>query len=269
MNLTELLEDVEEQKELKNVIFDADSILFLSSYRFRDSGDMESMYIDFWQRIKSIEMKIWETHEIDEVIISFTSKKNFRHDLIEHWKSDRKDKENKKLTDKQREAKNKSKQLRAYVSELKKLIHARTNDKAYYKVMVDTIIESDDRVCYYINHKDYIGVAIDSDIINQSSGLIFNNKKWEWMTPRTQSDIHRDILSLAITGTHNGTSGVKGKGKVFVNKFLDDKPSFTSYIDLFPTPQECLENIQVVSCIQYDGKEVKLHSIKDISDWLS
>ena len=120
-----LLDGIEEQKEARNIVHDADGEIYLSCYRHRESGNIEMMYVDFWMRINSIEAEVWKTYKIENSIISLTSKKNFRHSLTEKWKADRKAKPLSEMTEKQLSSYKESKKLRGYVSEVKKLLYER------------------------------------------------------------------------------------------------------------------------------------------------
>jgi 5'-3' exonuclease len=113
MDLENLLDDVEEQKDEGKLIIDADSICYLSCYAFKDDGNIEDIYIDFWQRVKIIEIEIWKKYQLSDVIISLTSSTNFRYDLYPEYKANRKKK------DEQAE------KLSENVKKLKKLIYER------------------------------------------------------------------------------------------------------------------------------------------------
>ena len=112
MSLSDLMQDVIDRDE-KGVIVDADSICYLSCYTFKDEGTIEEMYIDFWQRIKTIEAEIWKTYTISNVVISLTSSTNFRYELYPEYKLNRKKQDDT------------AKKLNESVKQLKKLIYDR------------------------------------------------------------------------------------------------------------------------------------------------
>ena len=268
-----LLEEVTEQKDSVNVIHDSDSIAYLSVFRFLDTEDVELMYADFWMRIKTIESEIWREYEVDDVIISLTSRKNFRNDLTDDWKGNRKDKDEKELTEKQIESQRKARDLSDYVAKLKRLLFERMSKSKQYRVMVDSVQESDDRMIDYMSN-GWIGVSVDGDIHKQfpSGSRCFNNHKkhWCWIEANTDDDIFFHIIAETISGGHNGNTGVKGKGKVYAAKFckeleVGDK-SFTDWIDLFPTPNEALLNYRLVSLDQVKNGKLRLITIEELSE---
>lgn len=271
MSKSELLEEVEEQGEKASVVYDSDGILYLSCYKYRDTDDLELIYTDFWMRIKSIEAKIWETYEIEETVIALTSKKNFRHDLTDKWKADRKAKPESEMTEKQLEAHKESKKLRELVSKVKGLMHKRMSSSAYYNVSANELTEADD-TCIDLAHKGWLVVSMDSDVIHQSPTPVFNyhKKHWNWQGDNSYEDIFYSIVHTTITGGHNGSFGVKGKGKVFADKFIEEikvgDKSLVDWSDLFSTPEEAVLNWRVADCNQVKDGVLHLHTIETIGD---
>jgi len=265
-----LLDGVVEQKEKMNVVYDADGIIYLSCYKYRETANIELMYMDFFMRLHSIESELWKSYAIDKMVIAITSKKNFRHDLTDRWKADREPKPESEMTDEQLKAHKEAKLLRGYVSEVKKLLASRLKDSI---VEVNNIAEADDTFIDLCNSQGYLGVTMDSDCINQSESPIFNyhKKHWKWIHQgRHQEDIFKHIITDTITGGHNGSFGVKGKGKVFANKFIDkldaSEKGFTDWIDLFDTPADALLNYRVADCSQVVDGKLKLVEITDIAE---
>ena len=69
--------------------------------------------------------------------------------------------------------------------------------------------------------------AIDSDLLGLE-GTHFNWRKNEWITT-TKAEAEYKFWSDMITGTHNNTKGIPGKGKAFVNKFFESFLPFKDY----------------------------------------
>ena len=265
-----LLDNVEEQKERRNVVYDADGIIFLSAYKYKDTENIELIYADFFMRIHSIEAEIWKSYAVDKTVIAITSKKNFRHDLTDRWKADRKAKPESEMTDKQLESHREALKLKTLVSQVKALLAKRLSSSI---VTVNSIAEADDTFIDLCNNQDYIGVSMDSDCINQSMTPVFNyhSKHWKWVHEgRTEEEIFRHILTDTITGGHNGNFGVKGKGKVFANKFIlqleSGEKTFSDWVDLFETPEDALLNYRVADCGQVVNGKLKLMEITNIAE---
>ena len=264
-----LLSDVEEQKEKRNVVYDADGIIYLSCYKHKDTDDIELMYADFWMRIHSIEAEIWKNYAVDNFVVAITSKKNFRHDLTDRWKADRKPKPLEEMTEKQLEAHNTALKLRTFVSKVKALLSKRMSSSI---VIANNIAEADDTFIDLCNNHEYIGVSMDSDCINQCKSPVFNyhSKHWKWVHDgRHEEDIFKHIIFDTITGGHNGNFGIKGKGKVFANSFIEQlercEVGFTDWVDMFETPEDALLNYRVADCSQVVDGKLRLVKITDIA----
>jgi len=265
-----ILDNIEEQKEKRNVVFDLDGVIFLSAYRYKNTENIELIYADLWMRIASIEAEIWKSYGVDNVVLAMTSKKNFRHDLTDKWKADRV-KDISTMNEKQLEAHTEATKLKDYVSQVKVLLNKRMASSPSYKIVVNQIAEADDTFIDLCNNQGYLGVTMDSDCINQCLSPVFNyhSKHWKWMYQgRTPEEIFKHIITDTITGGHNGDFGVPKKGKVFAKKFIKQLESyeigFTEWIDLFETPAEALLNYRVASCEQVVNGELKLIEMTDI-----
>jgi len=265
-----LLGDIEEQKEKRNVVYDSDGIIYLSCYKHRDTDNIELMYADFFMRIHSIESELWKNYAIDKTVIAITSKKNFRNDLTDRWKADRQPKPESEMTDKQLEAHREATRLKEYVSKVKALLAKRLSSSI---VTVNAIAEADDTFIDLCNNHNYVGVSMDSDCINQCKSPVFNyhSKHWKWVHEgRTDIEIFKHIIFDTITGGHNGNFGIKGKGKVFANNWLEDlekfEVGFTEWIDLFETPEDALLNYRVADCSQVVDDKLRLIEVKDIAE---
>jgi len=277
MSVSDLLKDIEEQKEERSLVIDGDSQIFKSCYRYKDTEDIELMYIDFFMQVSRIEAEIWKHYQIKETVIALTSKKNFRHDLTDKWKADRV-KDTTTMNDKQLEAHTVALQLKRLVSKVKALLNERMSNMSNYRVDVSMIAEADDRSLDLAN-QGWIVATIDSDVISQSKSPVFNyhTKHWKFIHQGlTQQEINKGILYGSMV-SHNGDFGVKGYGKVKAKKFLDrlfsteqedDEIDFNSYVDLFDTPFDMLLNVRLSSCHQVYNNELKLLEVKDIEDML-
>ena len=265
---SELTQDIQEQSEERNVIFDSDGIVYLSCYKHRETNNIELMYADFFMRIHAIETEIWKSYTVKDTLIALTSNKNFRDKLTDKWKAYRKDKPEAELDEKQLEAQVNARKLRDQVKEVKKLLAQRLNKSL---VIVSSVAEADD-ICIDRSKQGWLVVAMDSDVINQSRSPTFNyhKKHWKWEDPNDEEDVFKSIVHLSITSGHNGKFGVKGKGKVFATKFIDEvmmeKKTFNDYVDLFPTPEEALLNFRLASCGQVSKGKLTLVGIEDIAE---
>lgn len=109
-----LLSDICDREDEGKIAIDADSILYLSCWRYKDDWNIELAYFDFCERIGTIKTACYEkVCSLTEVVLSFTSKTNFRYDLYPDYKANRK-------TDDE-----KANLLNARVKELKVLIYTR------------------------------------------------------------------------------------------------------------------------------------------------
>ena len=274
MSIKDLLETVESQDlEKRNVAFDTDGIIFLSAYKYRDEPNNEEViYADVFMRIQSIEAEIWKSYAVDKTILALTSKKNFRHELTDKWKQDRV-KNEADMDEKQLASHREATKLRNLVSHTKGLLAKRMVSSPNYNVIVNNIAEADDTVLDLANSYDYLVVSMDSDVISQCATPVFNyhKKHWCWVHDgRDEAEIFKSIIHTTITGGHNGDFGIKGKGKVFANKFIEQLESgekgFEDYISLFETNEDCLMNFQVASCRQIIKGSLHLHTIQYIAD---
>jgi len=256
------------EKESKNVVFDSDGILYLSCYKHVDSGNLELMYADFWNRIGAITNELYKTYKVEDTVIALTSDKNFRDDLTNLWKADRAAKDPSQMTEKQLQAAIKAEDLRNYVSKTKVMVLDRIPKEV---VTISEIAEADDVFIDLCNNQGYIGVAMDSDCIKQCKSPVFNyhSKHWKWVHEGLdEKSIFQHILYETIVGGHNGNFGVKGKGKVFANNFILDlvhfDDPFTQWKMLFTSDEEALLNYRVTDCSQVTNNEVTLVSLDTI-----
>ena len=232
-----------------------DSLLFSSCFEYRDKWNIELAYMNFVGRVEAIKRELYKkVTRVDDVVICFTAKTNFRYDIYPEYKATR-GKYNKPEDD----------LLSERTKELKKLIYERI--KPICKA--SNIVEADEIVIDYANRGYYIS-AIDKDVVNQSPMDCFNYKKWEWIEGKSKEDINRNILIQTIQGdTSDNINFVKGygakKATEFVDSLLKGGKTFEEYVNLFDTPHDCLTANRLINMHQYNG-ELKMVEIQDIAD---
>ena len=255
-----LLDDVDDREEVGSLAIDADSLLYFSAYQFREDWDIELAYMNFIERIGTIRTKAYDkVAKIEDVVICFTTKTNFRYDIYPEYKSNRKD------------ASDDAKILNGYVKALKSLAWERLS-----KITdASNVFEADDLVIQYAD-KGYLISAFDKDVVNASPTDCYNFKTGKWIKGKSTEEIDKWYLIQSIMGdSSDGIKGVKGIGKVgaekFVNQLLANKKTFDDYVSLFETPADCLLMNQLVRMNQYeDGirntNSLKLIDIEGIAD---
>jgi 5'-3' exonuclease len=72
--------------------------------------------------------------------------------------------------------------------------------------------------------------AIDSDLL-ALEGTHYNWRKNEWLTTLDEDSEYNFWINV-ITGTHNNTKGIPGKGKVFAKKLIDEDEYGTPLFNL-------------------------------------
>ena len=249
-----MFDEVEERLDETGLAIDADSILFLSCYKYRDDFNVELAYMEFCKRLGAIERECYnQVTGLTEIIICFSTRKSFRHKIADTYKANR-----------ERNSTPESKLLGGHVRELKKLVASRL------KVMVEAsnVWEADDIVIQYAD-KGYICAAIDKDVIHASKTKCFNYKTNKWTDECTEMDINRWYILQSIMGdSSDGIAGVKGMGKVkaeaFVVELFDGEKTADDYVELFETPEHCLTTNQLVRMNQYEDGKLKLATMEDI-----
>ena len=251
-----LLEGIVDREDEGKIIIDADSLLFFSCYQHREDWNIELAYMNFMERVGTIRTECYtRVIKLSDLVISFTTNTNFRYDIYPEYKANRK-----KQTDED------AIQLGLHVKELKKLIYKRLKDI----VVASNVFEADD-LCIQYAYKGYFVAAIDKDVINACPTECFNYKKAEWSKAKSSSEIRDWYLIQSIAGdTSDNIVGVKGMGLKKAEQFLEllDKgvKEYQDYIDLFPTPKDCLVSNQLVRMNQYEDGELKLIDIQGIVD---
>ena len=258
MSLSDLMQDVEDRDEVGNLAIDSDSLLFSSCYEYRDKWDIELAYMNFVGRVESIKRELYKkVTKVEDVVICFTAKSNFRYDIYSDYKATR-GKYNKPEDD----------LLSERTKELKKLIYERI--KPICKA--SNILEADDLVIEYAN-KGYYVSAIDKDVISQCPTDCFNYKKWEWNDGLSDRQIAKNMLTQSISGdSSDNIKGVKGMGavkaKTYIDELFDGKHTINDYIDLFETPEDMLMNVRLVNMHQVKDGKLVMTSVEDVFDMI-
>ena len=258
--LDDLLDSIEIREDSINLAIDADGLLFLSCYSYKDDWNIEYAYMNFCGRVESIKREMYKVaSSIDDVKLCFSAKKSFMHDIYPDYKLNR----SKPDED--------AKKLRAYVTELKKLIYSRVKGIAE----ASTEVEADLLVIMYA-YKGYYVSAMDSDVKNQCPTPCFNfhSKTWSFVHMGLYShDIYKSVLIDSIAGkSKDNVKGVKGSGKVgatkFVNQLANNIKDFSDYVDLFDTPEDMLMNVRLCDMSQYKEGKLNMTSVADINNMI-
>lgn len=249
-----MFSDVEERGDETGLAIDSDSILFLSCYKYREDFNIELAYMEFCKRIGAIERACYEeVVGLTEIVLCFTAKKNFRHQIYDAYKANR-----------QQNVDEDSRLLREHTKQLKMLCVERLRGI----VSVSNKVEADDWVIDY-SRKGYILAAIDSDVKNQSLTKVFDYKKNIWFEGLTEKEINHNILLYAMIGkSKDGVKGIRLFGKVKATKFMeelvDGTKTMVEYVDMFETPEDCLLNCRLVSLGQWKDEKLELMSMEDV-----
>lgn len=196
------------------LLIDADSLVFASCYRKRETPEDEKYYTDisdsrnkFDQQFMSIVNDLEEKYTIDKVITFSGSKGNFRKLLARKYKANRKK------------------------QELPPLLHPMHN---YVKQQYDSIfgygVETDDMVARYwfklseeFGRNEVMIVSIDKDY-KQFPCLIYNyHWKHKEILDISEEQALFNFYSQMIEGdTADNVNYFKGKGKRFAEKYFVD-----------------------------------------------
>ena len=196
------------------LLVDADSLIFASCYRKRESPDAEKYYTDiaearnkFDEQYMAIVNHLEEMYSVDEVLTFSGSKGNFRKILNTKYKANRKK------------------------QELPPLLHEM---HAYVKSQYDSIygfgIETDDLVAKYwakltkeLGRDEVMIVSIDKDY-KQFPCLMYNyHYKHKEILNITEDEALYNFYEQMIVGdTADNVNFFKGKGKRFAERYFDD-----------------------------------------------
>jgi|TARA_R110000782_G_scaffold1193_1_gene4658 5'-3' exonuclease len=196
------------------LLVDADSLIFASCYRKRESPDAEKYYTDiaearnkFDEQYMAIVNHLEEMYSVDKVLTFSGSKGNFRKILNTKYKANRKK------------------------QELPPLLHEM---HAYVKSQYDSIygfgIETDDLVARYwakltkeLGRDEVMIVSIDKDY-KQFPCLMYNyHYKHKEILNITEDEALYNFYEQMIVGdTADNVNFFKGKGKRFAERYFDD-----------------------------------------------
>lgn len=249
-----MFDEIDERQEETGLAIDADSLLFKACYKYREDFNIEMAYMEFCKRIGNIERACYdEVAGLTEVIICFSTRKCFRHTVLDTYKANR----GKNVTDEMKLLRDYSKQLKLLVVErLRPMVNA------------SNVFEADDLVIQYAD-KGYLVAALDKDVINASKTKCFNYDTNLWTPELTEMDINRWYILQSIMGdSTDNIAGVKGMGKVkaetFVSALFDGEKTIDDYVELFATPEDCLISNRLVRMNQYEDGKLKLASMEDV-----
>ena len=213
----------------KVLLLDSDSILYkVVNFWIDKEPDFQQMFEDFCIQVQEIVNTIEdEDFNILEIQYYFTTcRKNFRHNLTDDYKANRKDNP-----------------LRELASELMYYCIDQLEKLGLYVDYSDTL-EADDLISIYVKeygHKGVITCSIDKDL-KQIHGAhfdyfkvktdqldVFNEpiKEYKGFSYTTPNEGLHLFLKQMLTGdTSDGVKGVKGLGMVKSEKLLTENTNF-------------------------------------------
>lgn len=196
------------------LLVDADSLIFASCYRKRETPDSEKFYTDisdsrnkFDEQFMKIVNHLEERYTIDKVLTFSGSKGNFRKLITKKYKANRKK------------------------QELPPLLHPMHN---YVKQQYDSIfgfgVETDDMVARYwhklteqFGRNEVMIVSIDKDY-KQFPALIYNYhyKHKEILDISEDEALYNFYEQMIMGDTADNVNYFKGKGKRFAEKYFSE-----------------------------------------------
>jgi len=226
------------------LLIDADSLVFASCYRKRDTPEDEKYYTEisdsrnkFDNQFMAIVNDLEEKYTIDKVITFSGSKGNFRKLLSKKYKANRKK------------------------QELPPLLHPMHN---YVKQQYDSIfgygVETDDMVARYwfklskeFGRNEVMIVSIDKDY-KQFPCLIYNYhfKHKEILDISEEQALYNFYEQMIMGDTADNVNYFKGKGKRFAEKYFVDcetKYQYTRKLyELFKTNYKSKAREKYIEC---------------------
>ena len=226
------------------LLIDADSLVFASCYRKRDTPEDEKYYTEisdsrnkFDDQFMAIVNDLEEKYTIDKVITFSGSKGNFRKLLSKKYKANRKK------------------------QELPPLLHPMHN---YVKQQYDSIfgygVETDDMVARYwfklskeFGRNEVMIVSIDKDY-KQFPCLIYNYhfKHKEILDISEEQALYNFYEQMIMGDTADNVNYFKGKGKRFAEKYFVDcetKYQYTRKLyELFKTNYKSKAREKYIEC---------------------
>ncbi len=229
----------------KVALIDADSLLYICLYNKKDSVSKS-----LEQCQKALDNMIYNILDITEAthyILALTIGRNFRYLVKEDYKGDRGKSEKPD-----------------YFNECRDYLLTQ------YQAVHNENLEADDIInIYNKNIESSFICACDSDILEGLEGSHFNYKKFEWVITDEESANYKFWTNM-ITGTHNGISGLKGKGIKFVEKLFSRQSQygenyrdvvFNEYINHYGEYRGINEFANIYKCIKildkFDKLEIK------------
>ncbi len=179
-------------------LIDSDTLIFYACFNKKDSLVVKTLD-DCKKHIDELIFNILNYTKATHYILTLTTgKTNFRYSVRTDYKSNRVG-----------EKPNYFKEVKQYLID-------------EYKAQYNEYIESDDIVNIYKNKLPNSFIcACDSDILEGLEGTHFNYRKFEWITTNKQQAEYKFWCDM-IAGTHNGISGLKGKGIKYAENILSD-----------------------------------------------
>ncbi len=196
------------------LLIDADSLIFASCYKKRETPEDEKYYTDikdsrnkFDEQYMKIVNDLEEKYTIDKVLCFSSSRGNFRKLITNNYKANRKKQEKPPLLN----------EMHQYVVD-------------YYDSIVGYGVETDDMVARYwyqisqdIGREEVMIVSIDKDY-KQFPALIYNyHYKHQCILDISEDEARFNFYAQCIVG--DGADNVqyfKGKGIKFAEKYFED-----------------------------------------------
>ena len=225
----------------KVALVDADSIIYFCLYNKKDV--IPKTLEECKASLDGYIYKIIYTTEATHFILALTIGKNFRYSIKSDYKGGR------------------STEKPLYFNECREYLI----DK--YSAIHHSDLEADDLVnIYNKNIPSSFICACDSDILEGLEGSHFNYKKFEWIITSKEQANYK-FWSSMIAGTHNGISGLKGRGIKYAEKLIGDAETYPdkvllAYINNFVNEelgiQEFYKNYKCIKILdKYENLEIK------------
>ncbi len=225
-------------------LIDADSLLYICLYNKKDLPPKSLE--ECKEAIDNMIFNILDVTEATHYILALTIGKNFRYSIKEDYKGDRKS------------------EKPVYFKECKDYLLEK------YQAVFNENLEADDIINIYSkNIESSFICACDSDILEGLEGSHFNYKKFQWVITNEEQANYKFWTNM-ITGTHNGISGIKGKGIKYVEKLFSKMSQygenyrdivFNEYINHYGEYIGVNEFASVYRCIKildkFDKLEIK------------
>ncbi len=207
-------------KENKVCILDADSLIYRACFNKKDSSEERTLEECKKHLDLSIE-NILNFADTNRYIACLTIGRNFRYLIREDYKGNR-----------QQEKPKYFKEVRQYLIERYKAIH-------------NVNLESDD-LCYILKSKikDSFISSLDSDILYGLPGEHLDYKNLKWVIT-TKEDSDYKFWHDMIAGSHNGVTGLRGKGTKYAKEVLDNTYSLLPALEVLQQYIEHYDDIMI------------------------